>query len=177
MVSSSTHALAAPHTARVRLLRPALIAILGYGAGAVVIALAFTVGLTDYSLSGLFDWLQRVFSVGFVLSFMALVAVGFSALWRLRRQDGSAFWFEAGMQAANGLATLALTFTLLGISLGISSLSEQALTPETVPDVIQSLTQHFATAFMTTVVGLPTASALRALLTLERVRQNDLDSN
>ena len=38
---------------------------------------------------------------------------------RLLRGDASDVWFEAGIQAANGVTTLALTFTLLGISLGI----------------------------------------------------------
>lgn len=173
----SAASIAGPKRApRVPICRHALVATVAYGAGAVVIALALTVGFTEQTLEGLFDWLRRVFSVSFMLCFAGLVAVGINAFWHLRQRRQSVLSYEAGMQAANGLATLALTFTLLGISLGIGSLSEQALTPETVPEVIQALTQHFATAFMTTVVGLPTASALRAALSLEYVRQRDLEA-
>ena len=43
-------------------------------------------------------------------------------------------------------------------------LANNELTPETVHDVIQQLTRQFSVAFLTTVVGLPTSAALRALL-------------
>ena len=76
------------------------------------------------------------------------------------------YWFAVGMQAANGVTTLALTFTLLGISLGIGSLAGQTLTPETVQTVIRDLTANFSLAFMTTVVGLPVSAGLRALLVI-----------
>jgi len=59
---------------------------------------------------------------------------------------------------------LALTYTLLGISLGIGGLAEQTLTPDTVQEVIRSLTAKFSLAFLTTVIGLPTAALLRAIL-------------
>jgi flagellar motor component MotA len=51
-------------------------------------------------------------------------------------------------------------------------LSDTNLTPETVNDVIAKLTQHFATAFMTTVLGLPTAALLRAWVSLRFIRLN-----
>ena len=88
---------------------------------------------------------------------------------------GQAVWFDAGLHAANGIATLALTYTLLGISLGIGTLADQELTPDTVQSVIRSLTAHFSLAFLTTVVGLPSAAAMRALIgitaTLMRERE------
>jgi hypothetical protein len=74
-------------------------------------------------------------------------------------------------KAANGIATLALTYTLLGISLGVGTLAEQELTPETVRHVIRGLTSQFSLAFMTTVVGLPTAAVLRTLLVVTHARQ------
>tara|TARA_B100000683_G_scaffold220295_1_gene217084 strand:- start:1019 stop:1255 length:237 start_codon:yes stop_codon:yes gene_type:complete len=76
------------------------------------------------------------------------------------------------MQTANGVTTLALTFTLLGISLGIGGLAEQNLTPETVQTVIRDLTANFSLAFMTTVVGLPMSAILRALLVVSHNRAN-----
>ena len=79
-------------------------------------------------------------------------------------------WVEIGLHAAGGIATLALTFTLLGISLGIGSLSDQTLSPETIQEVIKGLTEHFSMAFMSTVVGLPVSAALRAVLLVTRSR-------
>ena len=61
-------------------------------------------------------------------------------------------------------SSLALTCTLLGISLGIGSLSGHELNPTTIPQVIKGLTEHFAMAFMTTVIGLPVSAALRSAL-------------
>ena len=75
-----------------------------------------------------------------------------------------AVWTELAEHAANGAATLALTYTLLGISLGISSLSNQELTADTIQTVIGGLTKHFSLAFMTTVVGLPISCLLRAVV-------------
>jgi len=75
-----------------------------------------------------------------------------------------AVWTELAEHAANGTATLALTYTLLGISLGISSLSNQELSSDTIQAVIGGLTKHFSLAFMTTVVGLPISCFLRAVV-------------
>jgi hypothetical protein len=72
----------------------------------------------------------------------------------------------SGLQACNGIATIALTFTLLGISLGIGSLSHGGLTPETINDIIAELTNYFSMAFMTSVIGLPLSAVLRTLLIL-----------
>ena len=59
---------------------------------------------------------------------------------------GSEVSLETGLQAANGIATLALTYTLLGISLGIGSLAGHELGPETIQAVIRDLTRHFSMA-------------------------------
>ena len=73
--------------------------------------------------------------------------------------------------AAHGVATLALTYTLFGISLGIGTLAGQGLTPETVQTVIRDLTASFSLAFMTTVVGLPLSAALRTILVVVHGKQ------
>ncbi len=54
--------------------------------------------------------------------------------------------------------------------LGIGSLAEQGLSPETVQSVVRELTRHFSLAFLTTVLGLPTSAALRALLLVTEAR-------
>lgn len=72
--------------------------------------------------------------------------------------------------SANGVTTLALTFTLLGISLGIGSLAGQELNPDTVPVIIREMTANFSLAFMTTVVGLPVSAVLRSLIVVTHAR-------
>lgn len=96
--------------------------------------------------------------------FAILAAVAVTAALRLDRDPADRRWRQIGLQAASGIATLALTFTLLGISLGIGGLAQRPLTPDSVHGVIGDLTGRFALAFATTVVGLPTAAALRALI-------------
>jgi hypothetical protein len=88
------------------------------------------------------------------------------------RQDDDTYqaWLTTGVQAANGVATLALTYTLLGISLGIGGLAGKELTPETIQGIIQGLTGNFSMAFMTTVIGLPASALLRALLLVTDAR-------
>lgn len=137
-----------------------------YFLGCAVIALALTSYLTELNLSNIYAWLEKRFTTGF-LFFLGLFS--FSALFSIMRLNGSradAFWQECSLQSANGVATLALTFTLLGISLGVGSLSQQTISPQTVSTVIQQLTQHFSMAFMTTVIGLPLATLLRAITQL-----------
>jgi len=96
--------------------------------------------------------------------FGALVLLAATASVRLARDPADARWRQIGLQASAGLATLALTFTLLGIALGIGSLADRPLTPDGVQAAIGELTGRFAMAFATTVVGLPAAAAFRALL-------------
>jgi len=100
---------------------------------------------------------------------LLLTLIALSALVRVQeaRDAGDlAFWRDTGLHAASGIATVALTCTLFGISLGIGSLARTELSPDTVNAVIAELTGYFGLAFMTTVVGLPLAAALRALLGL-----------
>lgn len=103
---------------------------------------------------------------------VALVLIGLVAVQRLLRGMNPRFWRQVGLQAASCVATLALTCTLLGISLGIGGLADRALSPETVTEVIGDLTRHFSLAFMTTVIGLPVSALLRStvLILSERTR-------
>lgn len=140
------------------------------GAGLFIIVLAGATYLLDLNLVTSYQWLTTAFGPLFLTLFTLLCGLGIYAIAQLKatsaEQKKTAVWYEVGQQAASGIATLALTFTLLGISLGIESLSRQALTPETVNTVIQGLTKHFSSAFMTTVVGLPTAHLIRSVLSV-----------
>ncbi|MBT3700511.1 MAG: hypothetical protein HOE62_04430 [Alphaproteobacteria bacterium] len=139
-----------------------------YLLGGVVIAVAVASGTGSFEARDFAQLAQDVFGPTFTVLYLLLVATTLFCWVRLGqlRDDSirAAPWLESGMHAASGVATLALTYTLLGISLGIGSLADQPLTTETIQTVIQGLTGHFSMAFMTTVVGLPSAAILRALL-------------
>ncbi len=136
------------------------------GAAVIVAALAAATAVAEPM--AILAWSRQVLGGVFVSLYLALVFVAIYAWGRLAeaRDADAAFWRGVGLHAGNGVATLALTFTLYGISAGIADLAEQELNPSTVNAIIADLTRHFSQAFMTTVVGLPTAAALRALLSL-----------
>jgi CBS domain containing-hemolysin-like protein len=140
----------------------------------MVLATAIAVTLLSQDVSAITGWALDVLGAGFLSLLAGLIFATLFSLVRMNGADirnetgdaGREYWFAVGMQAANGVTTLALTFTLLGISLGIGSLAGQNLTPETVQTVIRDLTANFSLAFMTTVVGLPVSAGLRALLVI-----------
>lgn len=147
-----------------------------YLLGTGTILLAVTSYLTAEDAAQLLQWLWKIFTPGFIGLFLLLLFFGVYGIVRLNGAQADEFWQESAYQAANGIATLALTFTLLGISLGIGSLSHQTINAESVPSLIQALTGHFSTAFMTTVVGLPSAAIIRALTALRAIRLRDQGS-
>lgn len=149
---------------------------LSYVLGALCLGLAGAVFATSMAPDQIAQWTLEVFGISFVSLFSLLVFISVFAWVRMgQAAQTREFWLEVGLHGANGVSTLALTFTLLGISLGIGTLADQELTPETVQSIIQELTQHFSLAFLTTVVGLPSAAILRALLSLshERMKQQE----
>lgn len=139
--------------------------LVAYALGTGMIALAVASYLTELDPGAVFNALEKAFGTVFLLIFGALVLGASYALTRLAGSRGP-FWNEVGLQCAGGTATLALTFTLLGISLGIGSLADQTINADSIEPIVQELTRHFSTAFLTTVVGLPTANLLRAATVL-----------
>jgi hypothetical protein len=139
--------------------------------GGVAVALALAVAATSMTPGAVMSWVQDVFGVTFIALFVGLILASLVCWAKLVQRPGDRVWLQSGLQAANALTTLALTFTLFGISLGIGSLAEQNLTPETVQQVVRSLTERFSLAFMTTVAGLPASAALRTLLLITHARQ------
>lgn len=140
------------------------------GAGAVILAIA--VVFTARPAAEIAEWAQNVLGWSFVLLLGSLVFIALFSWVRMLSSEGQndTVWFETGVQAANGVTTLALTFTLLGISLGIGTLSGQELTPETIQPVIRKMTANFSLAFMTTVIGLPVSALLRGLIIVSHAR-------
>ena len=147
---------------------------LSYALGSGVLVLAASVAVTSKRPSELAEWTISAFGPSFIVALTALVVITIVAWLRQRSfaNDPAArhVWVETGLHAAGGIATLALTFTLLGISLGIGTLADRPLNPETVASIVGELTRHFSMAFMTTVVGLPLSAMLRALIQVEERR-------
>lgn len=142
---------------------------LGLMGGVGIILLALVSFVMQMNLADLFVWLEKVFSWSFIFCYSVLLVIGIYSGAKVKTANNTEYWYEVGSQVSNGIATLALTFTLLGISLGIGSLGQQSLTPESVHLVIGELTTHFSTAFMTTVIGLPTANLIRAWVSLRAI--------
>ncbi len=142
--------------------------------GSLVIGLAVISILSGRTSKALLHWAFDVLGSPFLLLLGGLVFASLLALVKLHetttiendaeRDSRRAKWLQAGLQSCNGIATLALTFTLLGISLGIGQLSDGGLTPENINQVIANLTSQFSLAFMTSVIGLPLSAALRTVL-------------
>lgn len=144
----------------------------GIVAGCSVILLALVSLFTAMQINDIIVWIAEHFGISFSVIFSGLVIWAIFAIVQINQGQNIPYWSQVGAQAANGISTLALTFTLLGISLGIGALSNQSLTPDNVNNVISILTTQFSMAFMTTVVGLPTATALRAYLAILVTKKN-----
>lgn len=151
---------------------------LSYVLGALCLSLAAAVFATSMAPTQIAQWTLEVFGASFVALFSVLVFISVFAWVRMGQTPSQKdFWLDVGLHGANGVSTLALTFTLLGISLGIGTLAEQELSPETVQAIIGELTKHFSLAFLTTVVGLPSAAVLRALLSISHERMKVLEKS
>jgi len=142
--------------------------------GLVMLAFAASVVLSGNSPAGLAEWILETFGITFLLFLSAMVLTVIFCWIRMVETavDPRArrVWYLGAQHAANGAATIALTYTLLGISLGIGTLSGQELNQDTVQGVISGLTGHFSLAFMTTVVGLPTSAVLRAIVSVTEAK-------
>lgn len=132
--------------------------------GVIVLALAGGRLLLDLPSAAAVERAVALVGGVFPVLFAGLSLLAATAAVRLARDPADRRWRQLGLQASSGIATLALTFTLLGISLGIGGLADRPLTPDSVQAVIGELTGRFALAFATTVVGLPAAAGLRALV-------------
>lgn len=143
--------------------------------GGVVLALAAALAFWSIGPAQALGWALTILGPGFI-GLLALLAMG--ALYCLVRiwqggpdPAGDDFWLATGLQCANGISTLALTYTLFGISVGIGALAGQGLSPDTVEGVIRDLTRSFSLAFMTTVIGLPLSALIRGLLVVAHGRK------
>jgi hypothetical protein len=144
---------------------------IGMTIGGVAILFAAISFITNMQISDIIAWMEKYFGITFTVLFASLLLVSVYAIMKVNQRQSVSFWSQVGAQAANGISTLALTFTLLGISLGIGALANQSLTPDNVNTIISVLTTQFSMAFMTTVVGLPASTAVRAWLSILLAKQ------
>ena len=97
--------------------------------GTAVLVAAVASAMVGLDLREIADWAFEVFSVTFMV-ILGIMLAGFAyCLVRLIecRKDGENgdVWLEAAVHLAGGVATVALTYTLLGISLGIGTLADE----------------------------------------------------
>lgn len=149
---------------------------IGYFVGMAVLSLAAAAASTSLEIADILAMTQRLFGATFICLLSAMV---FSSLYcwvRMLAAPTSEVWHEAGIGLSGAVATLALTYTLIGISVGIGGLADQELNPQTVQLVVRDLTGQFSLAFMTTVVGLPLSAALRLLFAVTAARARDREA-
>ena len=148
---------------------------LGHGArvtafisGLIVIFLALNLFLLGVTPSHLFAAAKDTLGLLFLILILFLILVSTMAITKLRDQrikkETKSVWLHLGLHAANGIATVALTFTLFGISVGVGELTAGNLNIDNVNKVIASLTDQFSMAFMTSVVGLPLSALMRVMV-------------
>ena len=134
--------------------------------GCILISLVFFVYLTENEPFEVFNMATSILGSTFILlisllTFFSIICITNVITLKLYEKK---LWFETGIQLSNLISTIALTYTLLGISLGIGELSSSKLDVDTINETISKLTEQFSMAFMTSVVGLPLSGVLRSAL-------------
>ena len=149
---------------------------MSYMLGTIIIFLAVFLMFTDFHIHQTLDWIREMLGFSFLILTMILSLIAIYCWLRItsEKQIEHKFWMAIGLQSSNGIMTLALTYTLLGISLGIGSLSGKSLSPETVQIAIQEMTTNFSLAFMTTVIGLPLSTILKSFLIVTYNKKQDM---
>jgi len=132
--------------------------------GALTIILAIATYGSDKPLGDVASWITQSMGSSFLGLLLTLSGLALYSWLTLHQGKPDRTLYVMGIHAANGIATIALTFTLFGISKGIGGLAQSSLSPETVAGIISELTRGFQQAFITTVVGLPISAILRAML-------------
>ena len=87
--------------------------------GTIVLGLAAAAMTTSAGIGEIVDWVHQSFGVSFLILFSGLVLFALYCWLRLQRAGdtgkGRRIWLEAGIHTSNGVATLGLPYTLLGI--------------------------------------------------------------
>ena len=134
--------------------------------GCILISLVFFVYFTENEPFEVFNMATSILGSTFILLISLLTFFSIICITNVINLNFNEkkLWFETGIQLSNLISTIALTYTLLGISLGIGELSSSKLDVDTINETISRLTEQFSMAFMTSVVGLPLSGVLRSIL-------------
>ena len=134
--------------------------------GSVTIMFFIYMMVTGQNPNILINWGVSTLGLLFIVIFITQLILTLFCLVQLNQAEiqNRRYWFEFGLQVSNSISTIALTFTLFGISLGIGELSTSNLDISTINKTIGKLTEQFSMAFMTSVVGLPTSAILKSIL-------------
>lgn len=136
--------------------------------GTLILILLIYVLTTNNDPTFLLNWLISILGNTFIVFLLFLSITSIICIINVCSVEMSKkkLWFESGLQLSNLIATIALTYTLLGISLGIGELSASKLEVGTINQTISRLTNQFSMAFMTSVIGLPLSGILRSILVI-----------
>jgi hypothetical protein len=145
-----------------------LVRVLAIFAGLLVILLALILFIFGIAPLSLFTIARETLSMLFIGLSAGLLLITMMAIVKMRDpglgRGRKAAWFQIGLHAANGIATVALTFTLFGISAGINQLAGGKLDINSINAVVTSLTSQFSMAFLTSVIGLPLSAFMRVVV-------------
>lgn len=145
---------------------------LGNIAGLVIITLAL-MSVASLELSEIFERFSSVISVvgwPFLTIYSVLTAILLGSYLKIRRarREGSSenlsYWAQVGTQVCGLLSTMALVFTLFGLSQGVLLLGVSKVTPDSIDQLLGELMTHFGVAFYSSIIGLPTAALGRFVI-------------
>lgn len=150
---------------------PFAIAIAGAGGrlvGFLSIILAVASLVTFDSGTALFMKTVRLCGLEYLIPVLSLCFICFLAIHYMRKHKGNKTvvekYFLLGSHASNGIATISLVFTLIGICSGIGLISQETSTGSPLMPSLGDMSIRFQQAFATTIIGLPLAAFLRYVL-------------
>jgi len=153
-----------------------------YIGGAAIVGFAIILFFYGQTPGSFIGWIANMLSWSFICLLSSLVMACMFCVIKILNTPSNAvdqcqYWQQIGLQSSSAIATLALTYTLLGISMGIGSLSGHEMSADNVNQIISDLTAQFSMAFMTSVIGLPVSAAFRTILVVAPLKpRSDSDA-
>ena len=143
--------------------------------GSLIIILAFFMFALGQDPKLLLSSAKETLGTPFLALTFSLTAISILSISKIidgnPSQREKNIWLLLGFHSSNGIATLALTFTLFGISKGIGGLTAETLNIDQINAVITTLTSQFSMAFLTSVIGLPLSAVLRVTVAVAGKKQ------
>ena len=129
--------------------------------------------------TALFSKTVRLCGLEYLIPVLALCFVCFLAINLMQKHKDNALcverYFLLGPHAANGVATISLVFTLIGICSGIGIIGQVTSDGSQSLPSLADMSTRFQQAFATTIIGLPLAAFLRYVLSRSALDTEDLE--